>query len=69
MTLHSDWRYLLRRSWSVRWQAIGALLDGAQLALPLFSDRFSPTPFAGLIMLVCLGGIAARVMQQPKDGL
>jgi hypothetical protein len=69
MKLHDNWRFLLRRSWTVRWQAAGALLDTLQMVLPLFSDRFKPAPFAGLIFAVCLGGIVARVMRQDKDGL
>jgi len=67
--LHDNWRYLLRRSWTVRWQAVGASLDAMQMVLPMFSDQFRPAPFAGLLSLVCIGGIVARIMRQDKDGL
>jgi len=69
MKLHDNWKFLLRRSWTVRWQAAGAVLDGLQVALPLFSDQFRPAPFAGLLSVVCIGGIVARIMRQDKDGL
>lgn len=69
MTLHDNWRQLLRKSWTIRWQAAAMLLDATQMVAPLFSDRFKPGPFAGAVFLIALGGIVARLMHQPKDGL
>ena len=69
MTLHENWRYLLKRSWTIRWQAAAMLLDAAQMTAPLFSDQFKPGPFAGVVFVIALGGIVARLMHQPKDGL
>ena len=69
VTLHDNWRYLLKRSWTIRWQAAAMLLDTAQMVAPLFSDKFQPGPFAGAVFVIALCGILARLMYQPKDGL
>jgi hypothetical protein len=45
------------------------LLDAAQMTAPLFSDQFQPGPFAGAVFVIALGGIVARLLAQPKDGL
>lgn len=69
MKLHDDWKYLLRKSWTIRWQAAAMLLDAAQMTAPLFSDQFRPGPFAGFVFAIALGGIVARLLVQKKDGL
>lgn len=69
MIFKPDWLYLLKKSWSIKWQAAAGLLDASQIILPMFTDKFQPGPFAGLIFLICIGGIVARVMGQPKDGI
>lgn len=69
MTLHDNWRELLRKSWTIRWQAAAMVLDTAQMVLPMFTDNFRPAPFAGLLFVIALGGIVARLLAQPKDGL
>lgn len=69
MKLHSDWLYLLRKSWTVRWQAAILLLDAAQMIAPMFSDRFERGPFAGVVGGIALAGIVARLLVQQKDGL
>jgi hypothetical protein len=69
MKLHDDWKHLLRKSWTIRWQAAAMMLDTVQMTAPLFSDSFRPGPFAGLLFVVALGGIVARLLAQPKDGI
>jgi hypothetical protein len=69
MKLHDDWKHLLRKSWTIKWQAAAMLLDAAQMTAPLFSDQFQPGPFAGAVFVIALGGIVARLLAQPKDGL
>ena len=69
MTLHENWRYLLRKSWAVRWAVLAGLLSGAEVILPLFVDSMPRLYFAGLSMMATVGSIWARLLAQPKDGL
>jgi len=69
MTLHENWRYLLRKSWAVRWIALAGLLSGLEVMLPLFIDSMPRHVFAVLSMLATGGALVARLMVQPKDGL
>ncbi len=69
MTLHENWRHLLRKSWSVRWIALAGLLSGIEVVLPIFSDSMPRNLFAVLSMAATVSAVVARVMVQPKDGL
>ena len=69
MKLHDDWRYLLRKSWAVRWAIVAGLLSGAEVILPLFVDAMPRMIFAGLSMFATMGAIWSRLLVQPKDGL
>ena len=69
MKLHTDWRYLLRKSWAVRWAIVAGLLSGCEVILPLFVDAFPRNVFAAFSMVATMGAIWARLLIQPKDGL
>lgn len=69
MRLGTQWRLVLRKSWSVRWIALAGLLSGAEVILPLFVDAIPRAWFAGLSMAATAGAIWARVLVQPKDKL
>lgn len=69
MTLHDNWRYLLRKSWAVRWIALAGLLSGVEVVLPLFSDAMPRNVFAVLSLVATISAVVARLMVQPKDGL
>ena len=69
MTLHDNWRYLLRKSWAVRWIALAGLLSGVEVVLPLFSDAMPRNVFALLSLVATISAVVARLMVQPKDGL
>lgn len=69
MKLGTQWRLVLRKSWSVRWIALAGLLSGAEVALPLFVDVIPRAWFAALAMAATAGAIWARVLVQPKDKL
>jgi len=69
MKLHDDWRFLLKKSWAVRWAVLAGLLSGAEVILPLFVDSMPRMIFAGLSMFATMGAIWARILVQPKDGL
>lgn len=69
MKLGTQWRLVIRKSWSVRWIALAGLLSGAEIVLPLFVDAIPRAWFAVLAMCATAGAIWARVLAQPKDGL
>lgn len=69
MRLHWNWRYLLKRSWSVRWSAVASVLSGAEVIMPLFESALPRGTFAVLAFACTCGAVWARVLIQPKDGL
>lgn len=69
MTLHFDWRFILKRSWSVRWAAVASVLSGAEVIVPLFESALPRGIFAVLAFVCTCGAVWARVLCQPKDGL
>lgn len=69
MKLGTQWRLVLRKSWSVRWIALAGLLSGAEVILPLFVDSMPRSVFAVLALVSTCGAIWARVLAQPKDNL
>lgn len=67
--LISDWRWVLRRAWSVRLLAVAALLSGAEVALAVASayqiDLGIPsTLFAALAGVVTIAATVARFVAQ-----
>jgi len=69
MSLHDNWQHLLRKSWSVRWAVVAGLLSGCEVILPLFVDTLPRNVFASLSMVTAMGGVWARLLVQPRDGL
>lgn len=69
MTLHENWRYLLRKSWSVRWIALAGILSGCEVILPMFQSSLPTGMFGALSFVATLAAVVARIMVQPKDGL
>lgn len=66
MSLLPEWRWLLRRAWSIRLVVLAGLLSGCEVVLPLFVDTLPRNLFAVLSMLAAIGAGVARVMAQPK---
>lgn len=69
MELKSNWRLLLKKSWAIKWAVLAGLLSGAEIVLPLFIDAMPRNLFAVFSMIAAAGGIWARLLAQPKDGL
>lgn len=65
--LIADWRWVLRRSWSVRFIALAAALSGFETLLPLLSDRISHGPFAILSFVATSAAFVARIVAQQRD--
>lgn len=66
MRLIRDWQRVLRYGWSLRLILLAALLSGAEVILPLFSDAIPRNLFALLSMFVTVGAFIARLTAQPK---
>ena len=66
MRLIEDWKRLLRYAWSVRLVMLAALLSGAEIVLPMFSDVIPRNTFALLSLLTTIAACIARVVAQPK---
>ena len=66
MTLHDNWRTLLRKAWSVKFMVLAFLLTMAEVMLPFFSDAVPPRTFALLSGLAVAGAFVSRLIAQ-KD--
>lgn len=66
MKLYENWREILRRSWTLRFQALAFVLIFAEVVLPFFEDHFSRKQFALLLGLVVASAFIARLVAQ-KD--
>ena len=66
MTLHDNWRTLLRKAWSVKFMVLAFLLTMAEVMLPFFSDAIPPRVFAVLSGLAVAGAFVSRLIAQ-KD--
>ena len=64
MKLDRDWRYILRRAWSVRLMVLAAVLSGVEIVLPLFSDWFDRGQFAILSFIAVAAALVARIVAQ-----
>lgn len=69
MTLHENWRDLLKKSWAVRWALVAGVCSAAEILLPLYLDAMPRYVFAGASILATMIGIYARILVQKKDGL
>ena len=66
MTLHDNWRDLIRKAWSVKFMVLAFLLTMAEVTLPFFSDAVPPKLFAVLSGLAVAGAFVSRLIAQ-KD--
>jgi hypothetical protein len=64
MRLYNNWREIIRRSWSLRFIILAALLSGCEIALPWISDQFTPGVFAGLSFVFTASAFVARLVAQ-----
>ena len=69
MRLHDDWRWIVRKAWSIRFMAIAIITSGIEAVLPYFSDAIPRGVFAILTMVFAGGGFAARIIAQKREGV
>lgn len=66
MNLLPEWKWLVRKAWSVRLMLIAALLSGVEVALPFFADSLPRGVFAAMSFVVVSAAFVARLTAQPK---
>ena len=66
MKLLDNWKDILRKAWSIRLLVMAAVLSGAEVALPFFSEDIPRGVFAALSSLVVGGAFVARLVAQKE---
>ena len=66
MNLLPEWKWLIRKTWSIRLVILSAILSGIELILPLFVDTIPRNLYAALTMCSAIAAGIARVVAQPK---
>ena len=66
MTLIGEWRWVVRKAWSLRLAIIAGLFSGAEVILPLFVTSMPRGVFAALSVMAAIGSAAARITDQPS---
>lgn len=62
--LNPDWRWIVRKAWSVRLMALAGLLSGLEVILPLFAHDLPRGVFAAVSLVVIPAALIARVVMQ-----
>lgn len=66
MKLIDDWRWVLRRAWSMRLAVLAACLSASEVAIQILAPAFPTGRFAALAGLVSLAAAVARLIQQGR---
>ena len=64
MKLVFNWRDVLKKAWSMRLMFVAALLSGAEIVLPLFSESIPRGLFAVGSFFTVSAAFAARIIAQ-----
>lgn len=71
MKLHSNWKAILKKAWSIRFMVLAAVFSAAEIIVPLYADSLPRNLFAVLSGVSVAGAFAARLVAQnleDKDG-
>jgi len=69
--LHSDWEFIITRSWSIRFVFMAFVLSGLEVFMPLFVDT-TVVPkiyYASAIAIVTGAAFVARLVAQKREGV
>lgn len=67
--LHRQWKKIVRRAWSVRLMCVAAILQGAEVVMPMFIDKVPhkyQAAFGIATVFAIAGAFLARIIKQ-KD--
>jgi hypothetical protein len=69
MRLADDWKWIVTRSWSVRFIALAFVLTALETILPFFMDNppISRFWFAVLVAFTAAAAFVARLVAQDRD--
>lgn len=67
--LHENYKYILKKSWAIKWGILSGIFAGAEIIVPLFADSIPRNIFATLSFIAVAGSIWTRLLIQPKDNL
>ena len=68
MTLHRDFKKILKRAWSVRFLFLAGIFSTAEVVLPMFSEEIPRGIFVALTGLAITGSLVARITTQKEFG-
>ena len=64
MKLYPNWKVILKKAWSVRFNAIAIFFACAEYLLPYYADSFQKGMFAILSIIAIAGGMLSRLVYQ-----
>lgn len=64
MNLLPNWKWLVRKAWSLRLMLLAAVLSGIEVALPFFSSSVPTGAFAAASFVVVAAAFVARLTAQ-----
>lgn len=65
MKLYPHWKTIVRKSWALRFMALGIAGEGAQAVLPLYVEDIPRGTFALLTVLAITAAMISRLIYQP----
>lgn len=66
MTLIDNWKAVLTKAWSVRFNVLAILLSAVEALLPLFETEIPRGTFAMFAAIVTAASMTARVIAQKE---
>lgn len=67
MTLHEEWRWIVRKAWSFRLILLAAVLSGLEVVMPLVQSDVQAKVFGLASFVVTAAALVARVVAQQKE--
>lgn len=64
MKLYQNWKTILRKSWALRFMAIAAIGQTAQVVLPLWMDEIPRSEYAVFTLVAIVAGMGSRLVHQ-----
>jgi hypothetical protein len=67
INLVDDWRTILRKAWSVKFNVLAAICSGAEIAVQIWQPAgVRPGVFASIAVCISIAAAGARVMAQKE---
>lgn len=67
MTLHEEWRWIVRKAWSFRLILLAAVLSGLEVVMPRVQSDVPAKVFGLASFVVTAAALVARVVAQQKE--